>query len=443
MKTNKKIYKDNQYTLSIDPGLNNVGWALFDEENKKMVEMGVRKFEPAKEAKTARLKRSARRNNGRKKWRKQQLKQAFIDFNLIDEDEFKNSQFYEFHPEQYKIAGVKNLMDLRCYALQNKVTYRELFQCIYNILKYRGNFLRDDIDFENGESLTEELLIKEITNFMIKSLQLDIDNLDKLKESISIMCNQNIDVKEIPYAEISDDKASQKSIENVFKALKDQKFNPFMIEDDPILIDDEEGKSIIPEAKTKTIYMKSVQKCSDLSNRFEQLLNITDSYRLYKVLSGEKYICTAYKKKLDRVADYYSFKDSPEGCSKYSDIESAKLEEEITNITTNMNATKGKPEKYGYTRKNPRGPIHVIHNVLNRYPNGLLVKEAIDILRTQQNYYGKEVISDEFIDVIRYILKGRIPYYIGLCQKRPKISGAQKSEILNIAIAIQLNTWMV
>lgn len=93
MKTNKKIYKDNQYTLSIDPGLNNVGWALFDEENKKMVEMGVRKFEPAKEAKTARLKRSARRNNGRKKWRKQQLKQAFIDFNLIDEDEFKNSQF--------------------------------------------------------------------------------------------------------------------------------------------------------------------------------------------------------------------------------------------------------------------------------------------------------------------------------------------------------------
>ena len=40
MKTNKKIYKDNQYTLSIDPGLNNVGWALFDEENKKMVEMG-------------------------------------------------------------------------------------------------------------------------------------------------------------------------------------------------------------------------------------------------------------------------------------------------------------------------------------------------------------------------------------------------------------------
>ena len=61
MKTNKKIYKDNQYTLSIDPGLNNVGWALFDAENKKMVEMGVRKFEPAKEAKTARLKRSARR----------------------------------------------------------------------------------------------------------------------------------------------------------------------------------------------------------------------------------------------------------------------------------------------------------------------------------------------------------------------------------------------
>ena len=91
---------------------------------------------------------------------------------------------------------------------------------------------------------------------------------------------------------------TRKSIENVFKALKDQKFNPFMIEDDPILIDEEEGKSIIPEAKTKTIYMKSVQKCGDLSNRFEQLLNITDSYRLYKVLNGEKYIGNP---QLDRV----------------------------------------------------------------------------------------------------------------------------------------------
>lgn len=43
MKTNKKIYKDNQYTLSIDPGLNNVGWALFDEENKKNGRDGCQK----------------------------------------------------------------------------------------------------------------------------------------------------------------------------------------------------------------------------------------------------------------------------------------------------------------------------------------------------------------------------------------------------------------
>lgn len=417
---NKKIYKDNQYTLSIDPGLNNVGWALFDEENKKLIEMGVRKFEPAKEAKVARLKRSARRSNGRKKWRKQQLKQAFIDFNLINEEEFNNNQFYEFHPEQYKAYGIKNLMDLRCYALQNKVTYQELVQCMLNILKYRGNFLREDIDFENGESLTEDCLVQEIVSFMTKSLQLDIDNLDKLKELIKIMCNQNVDVKEIPYAEITDDKISQKSIENVFKAIKDQKFNPFLIEDNPILIDEEEGKSIIPEAKTKTIYMKSVQKCTDLSNRFEQLLNLTDSYRLYKVLNGEKYICSAYKKKLDRIGDYYSFKDSLKGCSKYSKIESEKIEEEIKNITDNMNTTKGKPEKYGYTRKNSRHPIRVIHNVLNRYPNSLLVKEAVDILKTQQKFYGKEVISDEFIDIIRYILKARIPYYIGPLSKDAK-----------------------
>lgn len=63
-------------------------------------------------------------------------------------------------------------------------------------------------------------MIQEITNFMIKSLQLDIDNLDKLKESISTMCNQNIDVKEIPYAEISDDKVSQKVLKMCLRHLK-------------------------------------------------------------------------------------------------------------------------------------------------------------------------------------------------------------------------------
>ena len=35
MKTNKKIYKDNQYTLSIDPGLNNVGGHYLMKKIKK------------------------------------------------------------------------------------------------------------------------------------------------------------------------------------------------------------------------------------------------------------------------------------------------------------------------------------------------------------------------------------------------------------------------
>ena len=67
------VYADTQAKIEIEKTEMPLKICV-DEENKKMVEMGVRKFEPAKEAKISRLKRSARRNNGRKKWRKQQKK---------------------------------------------------------------------------------------------------------------------------------------------------------------------------------------------------------------------------------------------------------------------------------------------------------------------------------------------------------------------------------
>ena len=69
----------NNYIVGLDIGITSVGFAIIDRANASLAEMGVRHFESAEEAKTGRLNRGARRLLDRKKWRKKQLKDAFVD----------------------------------------------------------------------------------------------------------------------------------------------------------------------------------------------------------------------------------------------------------------------------------------------------------------------------------------------------------------------------
>ena len=76
-------------TFSYDIGIASIGSAV--EKDNKLVYMGTRVFNEAISAKEARLNRSSRRTTRRKTWRKNQMKEAFIDFGVIDEKDFKST----------------------------------------------------------------------------------------------------------------------------------------------------------------------------------------------------------------------------------------------------------------------------------------------------------------------------------------------------------------
>ena len=65
------------YSVGLDIGTTSVGFAIVDQTNDELIEMGVRHFEEATEASDARSKRSARRNLRRKKLAQKTIERSF------------------------------------------------------------------------------------------------------------------------------------------------------------------------------------------------------------------------------------------------------------------------------------------------------------------------------------------------------------------------------
>ena len=77
--------EDYLNTIGLDIGIGSCGSAVSD--GQKLLYMGTHVFETAKEASGSRKNRSQRRTLARKKWRKKQMLQAFVDFGLLTEDQ--------------------------------------------------------------------------------------------------------------------------------------------------------------------------------------------------------------------------------------------------------------------------------------------------------------------------------------------------------------------
>ncbi len=141
-------------TLGLDIGIGSIGSALLNDD--KVLYMGVRMFNSANEASDSRLHRSQRRNLARKKWRKEQLLDAFADFGVLTKEEISQEGYllYTTNNELIKKPNDKTVYHLRSRAIREQVTKREILLCLYNILHARGHFLNETIDFENGKTIT-------------------------------------------------------------------------------------------------------------------------------------------------------------------------------------------------------------------------------------------------------------------------------------------------
>lgn len=154
------------YNIGLDMGTGSVGWAVTDAQGKllhfkKQPTWGSRLFDSAQPASEARVHRGQRRRYVRRRWRLDLLQEIFepamaevdpgffmrlnqsrtIEGDPIFTKDFTKADYYDRFPTIYHLRAY--LMDT-----DEQADLRLVYLAIHNIVKHRGNFLRQ------GEKLT-------------------------------------------------------------------------------------------------------------------------------------------------------------------------------------------------------------------------------------------------------------------------------------------------
>lgn len=137
--TQKYSYSPKKYSLGLDIGTSSIGWAVLDLDKERIHDLGVRIFEKPEHpksgdslAKPRRDARSARRRLKRRRQRLNNLKQFFIDQNILTRDRIEEvlSDKSEFNK--------LDVYSLRSKALAEELSPEELLKVMYQIAKRRG-----------------------------------------------------------------------------------------------------------------------------------------------------------------------------------------------------------------------------------------------------------------------------------------------------------------
>lgn len=208
----------NKYFIGLDIGTSSVGWAVADTDlnlikakNKNF--WGVRKFDSGKTAEERRTYRSTRRRLNRRKQRLALLQDFFeeeineIDgefFNKLenswvskkDEERTKGADFV-FNQNQTKdkelyYSKFPTIWHLRKYLIENsnnKIDIRWVYLAIHHILKYRGNFLYTDAEFQQTDSAIENQLERFI-DYLEKTYDVEIIREEFIKDVKEVLQDQ-------------------------------------------------------------------------------------------------------------------------------------------------------------------------------------------------------------------------------------------------------------
>ena len=376
------------YTIGLDIGIGSVGWAAIDQKNANLIDMGIRLFETATEASVPRKNRSARRTLRRNKWRRDQMKNAFVEYGLISKEDINDTDFLSFTANNSKYTRPidDTIYHLRKRALKEKVSKRELFLCLYNICKTRGHFLLEDIDFSKGRIPFEEFRDRfyEYTENYVSF----VDNRSKFEEKLlKPIYKSDVEKKVITSliksCTFTNDESSDKALEAIIFILEGYT-------GDLSVINDALEKGNINKIKKKEI----------LSEFEDNLIILYDLINIAQLLSeGCNYLCEVAVDKIDEYKN--KFLNREKDLVSYEDL--IKKLESINDSKT--------------------GHIRSVKNIENsRYPNGMYVKEATDILHKQSEFYSE--IDNTFIEICSSIISARIPYYIGPLAKKDKSKNA-------------------
>ena len=236
------------YNIGLDIGTESVGWSVVEVNNQKVMRKGnkalwgVRLFEKANTAADRREKRSARRRYDRRRERIKLLQEEFNDeINKVDNNFFQKlneSKYLEKDKINKTIAisdeekrmikdyqnSYKTIYHLRNELINSteKKDIRLVYLAIHHIIKYRGNFLYQNSNFNiDNLNIKEKLselfgvLSNSIHDFEIYDNSINMVDFNKLQEDmLNIIKN---DAKRLITTDLSD--FVNKSFVNEFAKL--------------------------------------------------------------------------------------------------------------------------------------------------------------------------------------------------------------------------------
>lgn len=134
------------YTLGLDIGIASVGWALLDYEKQRILDLGVRLFEGAENAKDGaslaaprREARGARKRTRRKARRMRDLRQLFVSRGLLTEDEMDLLFIKRLHTDSlFPEPRFASPWELRAFGLDHLLPPLEFARILFHIAKHRG-----------------------------------------------------------------------------------------------------------------------------------------------------------------------------------------------------------------------------------------------------------------------------------------------------------------
>ncbi len=395
---------ENNYIFGFDIGIGSTGVAVISDDGN-LVYDGTHVFNKAEEASESRKNRGVRRNLSRKKWRKNQLLEAFDDFNVLSKQETSQNGYlcYTVNTDTIQRPLEKTVYHLRKKGLFEQISKRELLLCLYNMLHARGHFLMETIDFANTNTISFDdfkehfySTIEDIIHISDNEKHNFENNI--LKPIFLGSIKKSNDIKKVcDNAKLTLEENEQIALVEVLKLISGNKANAANISEN----------FVYTKESFNVIDLKNDE--NEISVFLQSAVDLYDLMNVARIMSSHNYLCEVAVDKLDHFDEVAK------------DIHSDEYKNEVENIKGH--SSKGKH-------------LRVVRNLENGYPNGLYVKEARAILRKQQEFYPE--ISDDFIGVCESIISARIPYYIGPLKNDAKNAWVSKNGKIKYSYAYSM-----
>ena len=466
--------KQKEYNIGLDIGTSSVGWSVVEANNQKIMRKGnkalwgVRLFEEAKTAESRRNQRSTRRRYDRRRERIKLLQEEFKnEIEKADKNFFQKlqeSKYIESDKENKKvILSQEEKKELKTYQNKYKTIYhlrnelinnpekkdiRLVYLAIHHIIKYRGNFLYQNSNFNIDNLNIKEKLneLFEILSNNIQSLEIPEDYADLIdfnKLEKDMLKESKNDIKQLIKEDLADFTNNNFATEfgklivgnkgNINKLLMIESDNKLEISFSGTDYDDkyDEYQNILGENIEIIDILKQIYDSIFLKKIFKSNQNTSISELMVKYYSQHKEDLKFLKELFRNNRKLYNkvFRNNKELClyEKYitNKIDYEEFKKEITKLLEkNFNQEELKIDqelKDKYILENSKRIANgtflprITTTDNGKYPYQLNKSELIKIIENQGKYYPflLEKIKDNKTYKIVKLLEFRIPYYVG------------------------------